>query len=156
MKYLGIYFTGTGNTIRVLNTAKEVLLSYGHTLDEIDTTKDDVVDLNEYDGLVVFYPVYAFNAPKPIIDYVKKIKRVDNLTLVSVKLHTGRSHQIRVQLSHNGNPLYGDQKYNKNAHVGEQLALFAYKLEFYHPVTKELMSFSLDMPNRNPFNKFKE
>ena len=77
MKYLGIYFTGTGNTIRVLNTAKEVLLSYGHTLDEIDTTKGAIVDLNEYDGLIVFYPVYAFNAPKPIIDYVKKIKRID-------------------------------------------------------------------------------
>lgn len=77
MKYLGIYFTGTGNTIRVLNTAKEVLLSYGHTLDEIDTTKDEVVDLNGYDALMVFYPIYAFNAPKPIIDYVKKIKRVD-------------------------------------------------------------------------------
>ena len=95
------------------------------------------------------------NGKLSILEY-KKIKSKDNLTLVEIKLHTGRSHQIRVQLSHNGNPLYGDQKYNKNAHVGEQLALFAYKLEFYHPISNELMSFSLDLPDRVPFNKFKE
>ena len=95
------------------------------------------------------------NGKLSILEY-KKIKSKDNLTLVEIKLHTGRSHQIRVQLSHNGNPLYGDQKYNKNAHVGEQLALFAYKLEFYHPISNELMSFSLDLPDRVPSNKFKE
>ena len=77
MKYLGIYFTGIGNTKRVLDTAKSVLLSYGHTMDIVDVTKDEVVDLNEYDGLMVFYPIYAFNAPKPIISYVKKIKKLD-------------------------------------------------------------------------------
>ena len=76
--------------------------------------------------------------------------------MVEIKLKTGRSHQIRVQFSHNGNPLYGDQKYNKNAKVGQQLALFAKKLEFYHPVTKELLSFELDLPDRKPFNLFKE
>lgn len=77
MKYLGIYFTGTGNSKRVLEVARAILLSYGHTLDEIDTTKDEIKDLNEYDGLIVFYPIYAFNAPKPIISYVKKIKKVN-------------------------------------------------------------------------------
>ncbi|MBR0295201.1 MAG: EFR1 family ferrodoxin [Bacilli bacterium] len=77
MKYLGIYFTGTGNSKRVLGTAKAILLSYGHTLDEVDTSKDDVKDLNEYDGLVISYPIYAFNAPKPIISYVKKISKVN-------------------------------------------------------------------------------
>ena len=58
-------------------------------------------------------------------------------------------------MSHNNNPLYGDQKYNKNSKVGQQLALFAKKLEFYHPITKELMSFELELPNREPFIKFK-
>ena len=89
-----------------------------------------------------------------ILNY-KKLKQVNNLTLVEIKLETGRPHQIRVQMSHNKNPLFGDQKYNKNAKVGEQLALFAKKLEFYHPTTNELMSFELELPNRDPFIKFK-
>lgn len=75
--------------------------------------------------------------------------------MIEIKLETGRSHQIRVQMSHNGNPLFGDQKYNKSAKVGEQLALFAKRLEFYHPVTHELLTFELDLPNRYPFNIFK-
>lgn len=94
------------------------------------------------------------NGKQSILNY-KKLKQKDNLTLVEIKLETGRPHQIRVQMSHNNNPLYGDQKYNKNSKVGQQLALFAKKLEFYHPTTKELMSFELELPNRDPFIKFK-
>ena len=94
------------------------------------------------------------NGKQSILNY-KKLKQKDNLTLVEIKLETGRPHQIRVQMSHNNNPLYGDQKYNKNSKVGEQLALFAKKLEFYHPVTSELMSFELELPNRKPFGNFK-
>lgn len=93
------------------------------------------------------------NGKNSILNY-KKIMEKNNLNLVEIKLETGRPHQIRVQMSHNGNPLYGDQKYNKNSKVGEQLALFAKKLEFYHPITKELMSFELDLPKREPFTKF--
>ena len=88
-----------------------------------------------------------------ILEY-NKISYKDNMSLVRIKLHTGRSHQIRVQFSNNNNPLFGDQKYNKNAKVGEQLALFAKKIEFYHPVTNELLSFELKLPNRYPFNLF--
>ena len=94
------------------------------------------------------------NGKQSILNY-KKVKQINNLSLVEIKLETGRSHQIRVQMSHNGNPLFGDQKYNKNSKVGEQLALFAKKLEFYHPVTSELMSFELELPNRKPFGNFK-
>ena len=77
MKFLGIYFTGTGNTKRVIDTAKAALLSFGHTLEEEDVISGEVKDLSKYDGLFITYPIYGFNAPKPIIDYVKKIKRVD-------------------------------------------------------------------------------
>ena len=89
-----------------------------------------------------------------ILNY-KRIKTIDNLSLVEIILETGRSHQIRVQMAHNNNPLFGDQKYNKNAKVGEQLALFSKKLEFYHPITNELLTFELDLPDRYPFNIFK-
>ena len=79
---------------------------------------------------------------------------VNNLSLVRISLKTGRSHQIRVQFSSRKIPLYGDQKYNPKA-VKDQIALFASKLEFKHPVTKEIMSFELPLPERYPFTLFK-
>ena len=79
----------------------------------------------------------------------------EGLSLVDINLITGRSHQIRVQFSSRHYPLYGDQKYNKSASVGEQIALFSYYLSFYHPITKVLMEFSDDVPNRKPFDLFK-
>lgn len=89
-----------------------------------------------------------------ILDY-KLIKTIDNLSLVNIKLRTGRSHQIRVQFSYNGNPLYGDQKYNKNSIIGQQIALFSKKITFYHPTTKELLQFEIPLPDRYPWNIFK-
>lgn len=61
----------------------------------------------------------------------KKLNFKDNMSLVEINLETGRSHQIRVQMSHHGYPLFGDQKYNKTAKVGEQIALFAKKLNLF-------------------------
>ena len=80
----------------------------------------------------------------------------NNLSLVHIKLKTGRSHQIRVQFSSRSHALYGDQKYNKEAKVGEQIALFASNLSFYHPITKELLQFKLELPNRKPWTLFKK
>lgn len=85
----------------------------------------------------------------------KKLNFKDNMSLVEINLETGRSHQIRVQMSHHGYPLFGDQKYNKTAKVGEQIALFAKKIEFVHPTTNELLTFELGLPNRYPFTIFK-
>ena len=76
----------------------------------------------------------------------------NGLSLVKIDLETGRSHQIRVQFSSRGFPLYGDYKYNTKP--SGNLALFAYALEFTHPVTKERLKFSLDLPKRYPFNIF--
>lgn len=93
------------------------------------------------------------NGKEAILNY-KRLNYKGNYSLVEINLETGRSHQIRVQMMNHGYPLYGDQKYNKNAKVGEQIALFAKKIEFVHPTTKEKMTFELDLPNRKPFNIF--
>ncbi len=77
----------------------------------------------------------------------------EGLSLVKIYLKTGRSHQIRVQFSHHGFPLYGDQKYNTNT-PKDQIALFASKIEFIHPTTKENVIFELPKPDRYPFNIF--
>lgn len=82
----------------------------------------------------------------------ERIKTNGKYSLVSVSLETGRSHQIRVQFSSHGFPLYGDQKYNKKANLHEQIALFAYFLSFIHPVKKERVTFEVDIPDIYPFN----
>jgi len=60
-------------------------------------------------------------------------------TYVKIKLHTGRHHQIRVQMSHIGHPLYGDVKYGG---VKGELALFACNLKFIHPTKDDIMEFN--------------
>lgn len=67
-----------------------------------------------------------------------------NETLVSIDLKTGRHHQIRVQFASRGYPLCGDQRYGKSDKT--QMALCAYKLEFIHPTTKQLMKFEIEKP----------
>lgn len=81
------------------------------------------------------------------------IKRKDNLALVKINLITGRSHQIRVQFSSRNHSLWGDQKYNKNATVGQQIALHAHSITFLHPITNEELHFESNT-NRTPFDKF--
>lgn len=92
------------------------------------------------------------NGKLAILDY-GLIKRKNNLALVKIQLQTGRSHQIRVQFSSRNHSLYGDQRYNKNAKVGQQIALHAYKITFKHPITNEIVEFTSNV-NRVPFSYF--
>ena len=71
-----------------------------------------------------------------VLDYNKK----ENLSVVKVNLHTGRHHQIRVQLSYAGHSIYGDQKYGTRG-TGKQIALWANELIIQHPITKQEMKF---------------
>lgn len=85
------------------------------------------------------------NAKFAKLDYeVIKYDEVKNLSLVKVNLHTGRHHQIRVQLSNFGHSIFGDQKYGTRGQ-GKQIALWAYELTINHPITKEEMTFK-DLP----------
>ena len=71
----------------------------------------------------------------------------NDLSLVKINLETGRHHQIRVQFSNAGHSLYGDQKYGEDS-MGKQIALWAYRLEFKHPVKDEIMKFEA-LPEKN-------
>lgn len=73
-------------------------------------------------------------------------------TLLDIELITGRFHQIRAQLAHQGYPLYGDNKYGEKT-KGYELALYAYHLSFTHPTTKQALSF-MDYPSNGIFNQF--
>lgn len=85
------------------------------------------------------------NAKLAKLDYeVLKYNEVKDLSLLKINLHTGRHHQIRVQLANFKHSIFGDQKYGTRG-KGKQIALWSYYLEIVHPVTKERMEFE-DLP----------
>ena len=77
-------------------------------------------------------------AKEAILEYELLEKR-ESLNLVRVRLHTGRTHQIRVQFAKRGNMLYGDGKYG--ARDNDKIALQSCYLSFVHPKTKKQMEF---------------
>ena len=102
-------------------------------------------------------------ASEAILDY-EVLKSADGLSLVKINLHTGRSHQIRVQMALAGHPIYRDQKYGSrskgfseqsgrsrdfgehNRHLrdfGEGIALWSAALAFTHPVKGERLNFAI-------------
>jgi len=82
------------------------------------------------------------------VTHYKVIKRVDNLTVIEARLETGRTHQIRVHMSHIGHPLLGDDVYGdgKNKYHFDGQALHAKILGFIHPITNEYMEFESELP----------
>lgn len=99
-------------------------------------------------------------AKKAVLDY-EAVEIHDDKALLRVTLHTGRHHQIRVQLSNAGLPIAGDNKYNAKPHDcaalenrgGDTLALCSYRLEFCHPVTKKRVHYEI-IPGGNGFSGF--
>lgn len=83
------------------------------------------------------------DAKKAKLEY-KVVKQEEGRVLFDIKLHTGRQHQIRVQMAHMGCPLIGDNKYGDEKNQ-EPLALCSYRLDFAHPVTKKGMHFIIEM-----------
>ena len=79
------------------------------------------------------------------LDY-KVLEEKDGLSLAEVTLHTGRTHQIRVQMSAINCPVYGDMRYGGDRAVKGKLALWAYLLRFTHPTTGEKMCFKVEPP----------
>lgn len=92
------------------------------------------------------------NAKKAVLDY-EVVESRKGFSLLSVNLHTGRPHQIRVQLSAMGHPIFGDQKYGEHVNKpGQQLALWAHSLHLEHPVKKEPVEVYSKPPSRYPWN----
>jgi len=85
---------------------------------------------------------------KEAITHYRVLERYNKYTLIEVKLETGRTHQIRVHMSHINHPVVDDPVYSKaknEFHLNKQM-LHAYKLGFYHPTTGEYMEFKTDLP----------
>jgi 23S rRNA pseudouridine1911/1915/1917 synthase len=77
------------------------------------------------------------------------LEEFDNYSLIECKLETGRTHQIRVHMSHTGHPLLGDSLYNKNDNSNSLInrqALHSYKMEFMHPISKNKILLEAEIP----------
>lgn len=79
----------------------------------------------------------------------RKLAACGDRALLDIELFTGRPHQIRVQLAHDGFPILGDQRYNPAARPGMQICLWAYALTIQHPTLGEEMTF-FSLPGGSP------
>ena len=80
------------------------------------------------------------------ITHYRTIKRANGYSLVELQLETGRKNQIRVHMQELGHPVIGDERYGCEVNPLDRLALHAFKLCFYHPVTGEKMEFETPYP----------
>lgn len=102
---------------------------------------------------------YVADAPgkdvrEAILDY-EVLDTCEGYSLVRVLLHTGRTHQIRVQFASRGLPLVGDRKYGLSEDDCP-IALWSHALSFHHPQTGELISFRQGPPQTVPWTWFSE
>lgn len=99
---------------------------------------------------------YVVQTPGPdvreaVLDY-RVLEVREGRSLVAVRLHTGRTHQIRCQFASRGLPLAGDRKYGGGGEC--PLALWSCALEFCHPRTGERMRFEAEPPEAEPWIMF--
>lgn len=133
-RVIGKYYYAISNNIP--SEQEGVLEDY--LLTDKRTNVTQVVEDNTKNGSVTdHYP----NAKIAKLEYCV-VENKENKALFDIKLHTGRQHQIRVQMAHIGCPLEGDSKYG-DGQSRDALALCSYKLEFEHPTKKRQMKFEI-------------
>ena len=126
---------------------KEYLAIVDGKFEKQNGTLEDYLLKNEKNNLSKVVKEGSKNSKYAKLDYeVLKYNEEIDLSLIKVLLHTGRHHQIRVQLANSGHSICGDQKYGTRGR-GKQICLWAYKLTIEHPITKEKLEFT-DIPEK--------
>ena len=88
------------------------------------------------------------NGDIAITEYeVLKYNKAKNYSIVKCILKTGRTHQIRVHLSYIGHPILGDTLYGNSSCLISRQALHAYKISFFHPLTKINVQYTSSLPS---------
>ena len=127
--------------VREKKFEKEYLVIVDGKLEKETGIFEDYMIKNEQKNVSKIVDSKTKNAKIAKLEYkVIKYNEETNLSVVKVKLYTGRHHQIRVQFASRNHSVYGDQKYGTRGR-GKQLCLWAYKLSFFHPISKEKMTF---------------
>ena len=129
--------------VRVKEIKKKYLVVVNGKMENKKGVLEDYLLKNEKANMSKVVSKETKNAKYAALDYeVLKYNEEIDLSVLKINLHTGRHHQIRVQLSSRNHSIYGDQKYGGRGH-GKQIALWAYELTIIHPVTKEEMTFKV-------------
>lgn len=129
------------NEVREKQFQKTYLVIANGKMENSKDTLEDYLLKNEKTNMSKVVSKETKNSKLALLDYeVLKYEKEIDLSVLKVNLHTGRHHQIRVQLSSRNHSIYGDQKYGGRGH-GKQIALWAYELKFKHPITNEHLSF---------------
>ena len=128
--------------VRSRQLKKEYLVVVDGKFEKNKDTLEDYLLKNQQKNISKVVKEGTKNSKIAKLDYetLKYNSEID-LSVLKVLLHTGRHHQIRVQLSSRGHSIYGDQKYGTRGR-GKQIALWAYKLTIIHPITKKEMTFT--------------
>ena len=92
----------------------------------------------------------AKGVQEAVLDY-KVLSTAQDMARVRIRLHTGRTHQIRVQFASRSMPLVGERKYSELNDPCE-IALWSYRIEFTHPKTGERMEFTHEPPDIFPWS----
>ena len=108
---------------------------------------------NAVNNMVYLCPPTTEGAKMASLEY-RVAEEKGGYALAEIKLHTGRSHQIRVQMAGIGCPVFGDMRYGGERAKKGNLALWAYSLTFTHPVTKERLRFMAEPPEETPWKHF--
>lgn len=108
---------------------------------------------NEQTNTVACYDKETPNALRSELSY-RTLREKKGLFLLEVRPITGRSHQIRVQLSAMGCPILGDVKYGSDTELGKYICLHAYSLKFTHPVKKTELEIKAPTPASEFWNQF--
>ncbi len=133
------------NQVREKVFKKKYLAVVDGRFKEKEGSLEDYLYKNERNNISKVVNKDKKNAKLAKLDYKElAYNQVKNLSLLEINLHTGRHHQIRVQLANAGHSIFGDQKYGKRGQ-GKQIALWAYELTIEHPISKEMLTFK-DLP----------
>lgn len=87
-----------------------------------------------------------FEHGETAVTHYKTVLEQNGHSLVSLRLETGRTHQIRIHMKHLGYPLIGDYLYNPDMEYISRQALHSHRLAFSHPITGETMEFTAALP----------
>ena len=124
------------------------------TMNKKEDTLKDYLYKNKKTNMVSVVNKNHKEAKNAELDY-ETLQSKNNFSLVQIDLKTGRPHQIRVQFASRKHPLFCDQRYGQDVNkVGQQIALWSYKIEITHPTTKEKMEFICEPPKEYPWDLF--
>jgi 23S rRNA pseudouridine1911/1915/1917 synthase len=157
-----IIFAKTSKSLERLNKMlrkKEIQKTYWAVVKlppkEIRKTLIDFLKKNPKNNKSSVYKKEIDGSKRAVLHY-QVIKKLDNYTLLEIGLETGRHHQIRAQLSAIGSPIKGDLKYGfERSNKDGSIHLHARKIEFIHPVRKEIICITAPTPNEVIWNACK-